>query len=1036
MKQVDEVRHSDRSILRHSTGSIALPKSAWELLSPEAARMPDTRIAWAVFGAAWYLQTYPEAAAACDNDPEAALPYYFSTGCRLGHSPSPLFDEAFYLQANPDIAALVEDGQYRSGFDHFCQYGHRALSPHLLFDDALYASYEDMTLENLDRHHCFGRYDHYLKSGQRETRMAHFLFDAQFYRARAIAAGIAAGEIDQDGPFVHYLYGLEQGATELACSPYFEPGWYVETYPLVAEEIAKGHYRSALHHYLCNNMPRAFDPVAEYSERFYLEAHPDIAESVEAGNFRTGYQHFVQYGAFELRRPRADIDLIYYRDMNPAVCDDINSGRVRDAFAHLRLIGLADDLPYCPPESVPDISEMAAKQLFLLKARNALALHSRRTLDFICQAPPRLSVIMVLYNKFELTMLALSSLRDNFHDDIDLILVDNASTDDTARLATYVQGAVLIRTAANLGFLRACNLALEKVSAPVLLYLNNDVELGHGCIEAGLARIASDAKIGAVGGKVIRTHGRLQEAGCIIWADGSTSGYLRDASPLAPEANFVRDVDFCSGVFLMCGAALVRRLGGFDEAFSPAYYEESDLCVRMIEAGYRVVYDPAVTVQHLEYGSAATTEASLALMRRGHRTFRRKHEAFLESKQDRRTGSTIAARALNEAGRHILFLEDTVPVRRLGSGFTRANDVVWAMAAAGCQVSVLPVNGARHDIMSLFGDLPDTVEVLHDRTIMTLAALLRERQGYYDLVWISRTHNLDRVLPVFREAGVDPARTPFILDTEAIEAARNAEAALINAAAGPFDFDSALRREFANAGACRHITAVNEAEAALLRRSGLFPVSVLGTIRAPQPTPRDFAGRTGLLFVGSIHQADSPNLDSLRWYADEILPALAAAMAAQGETVPKLTVVGYSAPEIDLTEFADNPHIELRGAVDDLAPVYDSHRVFVAPTRFAAGTPYKVYETASFGLPCVATDLLVRQLGWRDGDEITAAPVQDAAAFARQVARLYCSELLWRNQRATALRRLTRENGKAAFEATVSAIISGALKHNSANAIP
>ncbi len=1011
-----------------------MPKSAWELLSPKAARLPDTHIAWAVFDAAWYPRRYPEAALACGDDPEAALDYYFHTGCRLGHSPSPLFDEAFYLDANPDIAALAEAGQYRSGFDHFCQYGHRALSPHLLFDDALYAaSYEDMTLENLDRHHCFGRYDHYLKSGQRETRMAHFLFDAQFYRARAIAAGIAAGEIDRPGPFVHYLYRLEEGAAELACSPYFEPGWYLETYPLVADEIAKGHYRSALHHYLCNDTPRAFDPVPEYSERFYLEAHPDIADSVEAGNFRTGYRHFVQYGAFELRRPRADIDLIYYRDMNAVVRDDINSGRVRDAFAHLRLIGLRDDLPYCPPESVPDISEMAAKQLFLLKARNALALYSRRKLDFTCHKP-RLSVIMVLYNKFELTMLALASLRDNFAGEIELILVDNASTDDTARLVTYVQGAVLVRSAENLGFLRACNLALEKVTAPVLLYLNNDVELSHGCIEAGLARIQSDPGIGAVGGKVIRTHGRLQEAGCIIWADGSTSGYLRDASPLAPEANFVRDVDFCSGVFLMCGADLVKRLGGFDDAFSPAYYEESDLCVRMIESGYRVVYDPAVTVQHLEYGSAPTTKASLALMRRGHRIFRRKHQAFLEGKQDRRTGSAIAARALNEKGRHILFLEDTVPLRRLGSGFSRANDAVWAMAEAGYRVSVLPVNGARHDIMSLFGDLPDTVEVLHDRTIITLAALLRERQDYYDLVWISRTHNLDRVLPIFLEAGIEPRETPFILDTEAIEAARDAEAAALSPKAKPFDFDAALRREFANAGSCRHITAVNEAEALMLRRIGLFPVSVLGTIREPRLMPANFASRTGLLVVGSIHQADSPNLDGLRWYASEILPALAGLMVGQGRPVPKLTVIGYTAPKIDLAEFAGHPHIELRGTVDDLAPAYDSHRVFIAPTRFAAGTPYKVYETASFGLPCVATDLLVRQLGWREGQEILGAPVQDAARFAQQIARLYQSESLWNKLRGGASRRLARENGKAAFQANVGALIGGALNDSPAHA--
>jgi len=63
-----------------------------------------------------------------------------------------------------------------------------------------------------------------------------------------------------------------------------------------------------------------------------------------------------------------------------------------------------------------------------------------------------------------------------------------------------------------------------------------------------------------------------------------------------------------------------------------------------------------------------------------------------------------------------------------------------------------------------------------------------------------------------------------------------------------------------------------------------------------------------------------------------------------------------------LDRFRDHPRVTLRGPVTDLTPLYDSHRVFVAPTRFAAGVPYKVHEAASFGLPVVATDLLRRQL--------------------------------------------------------------------------
>ena len=606
-----------------------MPRPAHELLNPACAIKP----AWAVFDPAWYLRRYADARAICaGKPPEAALLYYLRVGARLGHSPSALFDEQFYLARNPDIAELVRSGNYPSGFDHFCQHGHRGVSPHWLFDDALYADlYEDMTLENLDAHRCYGRYDHYLKSGQRERRMGQFLFDAMFYRAGAIEAGIDVSEIDAAGPYVHFLNRLGSGQEELAPSVYFDPFWYVEHHPGAKAEIARGRYISAIHHYLNSDVSQHLDPVPQFSEAFYRRRHPDIAAAVEQGLYRSAYQQFVQYGAFELRQPAAGIDLAYYRDMHERVRNDLNSGEIRDAFAHLRLVGLRENLAYCPPDAKPAISEAETREQFLKKARHHLALFGRRRLDFSCATAPVLSVVVVLFNRFELTMLTLSSLRDNFAGAIELILVDNDSTDDTRRISEYVLGAKILRVEQNIGFLRGCNLALAHVTAPALLFLNNDLELGHGAIASALDRLRSAEEIGAVGGKIIRTNGLLQEAGSIIWNEGTTIGYMRDAAPLAAEANFVRDVDYCSAVFLLCRTDLVLKLGGFDEAFAPAYFEDADLCVRMIGEGYRIVYDPLVTVHHLEFGSASTTEAAMALMRRGKRIFKRKHKAFLET---------------------------------------------------------------------------------------------------------------------------------------------------------------------------------------------------------------------------------------------------------------------------------------------------------------------------------------------------------------------------------------------------------------------
>jgi glycosyltransferase involved in cell wall biosynthesis len=363
-----------------------------------------------------------------------------------------------------------------------------------------------------------------------------------------------------------------------------------------------------------------------------------------------------------------------------------------------------------------------------------------------------------------------------------------------------------------------------------------------------------------------------------------------------------------------------------------------------------------------------------------------------------------------------------VPLRHLGSGFARANAIVAGIVAAGLDVTVFPINGAPPDPAGSFGALPETVEILHDRDINGLEKFLEQRPGYYDLIWVSRTHNLARVLPVFRTLGLLP---PVVLDTEAIVAVR--EAAQAELSGFDFNFSGALQEEFAGANICRQVLAVNPAEVDLLRGIGL-PTAMLGTPVQVELTENPFAARSGLLFAGAIHQHDSPNLDALHWFVDDILPALQAEM----DEVPVLHLAGYAAADIDLSAFKNNPLIKLHGAVADLRSLYNASRVFIAPARVAAGTPYKIYHAAAAGLPCVATCLLAGQLGWRHGVELLAAPVRDAKGFAGQIARLYQDETLWRRLRDHAAARLAEEN---VFEAFNNAVKDICLQSPSGNSL-
>ena len=109
---------------------------------------------------------------------------------------------------------------------------------------------------------------------------------------------------------------------------------------------------------------------------------------------------------------------------------------------------------------------------------------------------------------------------------------------------------------------------------------------------------------------------------------------------------------------------------------------------------------------------------------------------------------------------------------------------------------------------------------MHDRSIDGLRDFLLQRQGYYDAIWIARTHNLDRVRPILERVLPDDGPPRIVLDTEAIAAVRQAEKAAL-AGEAAVDLDAAIRREFANADICQQIVAVNAVEAQMLRDLGL-----------------------------------------------------------------------------------------------------------------------------------------------------------------------------------------------------------------------
>jgi GT2 family glycosyltransferase len=229
---------------------------------------------------------------------------------------------------------------------------------------------------------------------------------------------------------------------------------------------------------------------------------------------------------------------------------------------------------------------------------------------------PELSVVIVSYRCAELLAECLDSLEANRSDvDMEVMVVDNASGDDTVDIARSYDWVQVEALDENVGFARANNRAMDRSRGRAVLVLNPDTVLPPGSLRACLDYLWQHPDIGLLTPTLVDCEGRLDRR-ChrgfpTLWSSfcyfTTLDRVLRNPGSQRYTlghipADIPTDVEAVSGAFMLMPADAMRRVGGFDEQFF-MYAEDIDLSLRFIEAGYRVHYWPGVSVVHVGAGS-------------------------------------------------------------------------------------------------------------------------------------------------------------------------------------------------------------------------------------------------------------------------------------------------------------------------------------------------------------------------------------------------------------------------------------------------
>lgn len=228
---------------------------------------------------------------------------------------------------------------------------------------------------------------------------------------------------------------------------------------------------------------------------------------------------------------------------------------------------------------------------------------------------PQLSILITSYGNLAHVAACLRSIADHPPDtEFEVIVADDASGVPAMDQLAGVAGLRFLPNETNLGYLRTVNRASRSARGEFLWLLNDDTLVTAGAANALLDALRRVPGCVAAGSRLLNTDGTVQEAGSIVWRDGRAASIGAGSDRSDATTRYMHDVDYCSAASIMLRTADFSAAGGYDDVFSPAYYEDTDLAFKLRAQGGRVVLQPASEVVHIGGGSYGST-ASRQLLR-------------------------------------------------------------------------------------------------------------------------------------------------------------------------------------------------------------------------------------------------------------------------------------------------------------------------------------------------------------------------------------------------------------------------------------
>ncbi|QDH79899.1 glycosyltransferase [Echinicola soli] len=619
----------------------------------------------------------------------------------------------------------------------------------------------------------------------------------------------------------------------------------------------------------------------------------------------------------------------------------------------------------------------------LLKEKEILT----KRISFDKVSNPEVSIIIPVYNQLAYTYNCLQSILNHPPHNVtfEILVIDDCSNDSTEHFFTHnTVGIKYTRNSQNQGFLLNCNTAAKIAKGNFLYFLNNDTQVTMEWLDH-LTKLFNNEDVGCVGSKLVYGHGLLQEAGGIIFCNASGANYGRNDLTDRPRYNYIREVDYCSGASLMIKKADFDFLGGFDERYTPAYYEDTDLCFAVRnQLGKKVIYSPLSEVIHFEGISSGKIAKKGSI-----KNYQNVNKLKFAEKWNNSLKQHLKEPDLNHGSRRLLpnkrmvFIDNIIPAFDKNSGSLRAFQLLKLIRELGYHITFVPDDANK--TQPYFNALTEMgVEVLfrypnRPGMIRELSSTLEKA----DVIWICRPEMNIEFSWLFNKY----PKAKWIYDTVDLHHLRLKRQAIQTKDKDlEVEAEKVKEQELSLAKQANFTITVTNDEKIILEKEGIQNVCVIPNVHEPIKKPKDwkFDQRKGILFIGAYDH--HPNIDAVQWLVNEIMPEV-------WKELPniKVTLLG-SKPTIEVLTLKSN-QVNIPGFVQDVSSYFVNHKIFVAPLRYGAGMKGKIGQSLAYKLPVITSNIGAEGMGLVEGKNVMIANTKDE--FIKKILYLYQNEQAW-----------------------------------------